>query len=151
MRMNIQSSEIGQTMAPVQHTPSSQQAKQMTTTEKVHIAEKSMTTDTKINHTELNALKTKDNESKDNKLKDNESKDNLKEKQLLAEIERSSGKIEVENKGLQFSIHQGTNRIMVRVINEKTKEVVREIPPEKVLDAIAKIIDLSGIFIDEKR
>lgn len=73
------------------------------------------------------------------------------EKKLLETIEKASGKIEVENKGLEFAIHKGTNQIMVRVINQDTHEVIKELPPEKILDMVAKMVELSGIFIDEKR
>ena len=52
---------------------------------------------------------------------------------------------------LEFSIHEGTKEIMVKVINTDTKEVVREIPAEKILDMVAKIWELAGIIVDERR
>ena len=51
----------------------------------------------------------------------------------------------------QYSIHERTKQIMIRVIDKETKELLLEIPPEKALDAIAKMWELAGIFIDEKR
>ena len=55
------------------------------------------------------------------------------------------------NSMFQYSIHDATNQIMIRVIDKETKELLLEIPPEKALDAIAKMWELAGIFIDEKR
>ena len=54
------------------------------------------------------------------------------------------------NTRLQFSVHEETNQIMVKVIDETNGEIIREIPPEKLLDALAKMWELVGILIDEK-
>lgn len=74
-----------------------------------------------------------------------------REKLILEAIEKASGKIEVESKGLQFSIHEKTNQIMIKVVDTNTKEVLKELPSEKILDMMAKLVELSGTFIDEKR
>ena len=39
---------------------------------------------------------------------------------------------------------------MVKVINEETGEIIREIPPEKILDMVAKMWELAGILVDRK-
>lgn len=52
---------------------------------------------------------------------------------------------------LQFGIHEGTNRVTIKVIDKQTKKVIRELPPEKTLDMIAKAWELAGIMVDEKR
>jgi flagellar protein FlaG len=51
----------------------------------------------------------------------------------------------------RFLVHEGTQEIMVRIINEETGDVIREIPPEKILDMLAKMWELMGLFVDEKR
>lgn len=58
--------------------------------------------------------------------------------------------VDIFNKGLHFRIHEGTERILVEVINKDSGEVIREIPPEYILDILAKIDELLGIFIDER-
>ncbi|MGQ9473544.1 MAG: flagellar protein FlaG [Candidatus Caldatribacteriaceae bacterium] len=50
---------------------------------------------------------------------------------------------------LRFSIHKPTREIIARIVNRQTGEVIREIPPEKFLDMIAKFRELIGIFVDE--
>lgn len=49
-----------------------------------------------------------------------------------------------------FGIHDGTNRVTIKIVNKETKEVIREFPPEKTLDMIAKVWDLAGLMVDEK-
>ncbi len=53
------------------------------------------------------------------------------------------------NLELRFSIHEGTREVIARIVNRETGEVIREIPPEKFLDMIAKLRELAGLFIDE--
>lgn len=50
-----------------------------------------------------------------------------------------------------FGIHEETNRVTIKIIDKDTKEIIRELPPEKTLDMIAKVWELAGILIDEKR
>lgn len=50
-----------------------------------------------------------------------------------------------------FGIHEDTNRVMIKIIDKDTKELIREFPPEETLDMIAKVWELAGILVDEKR
>ena len=49
-----------------------------------------------------------------------------------------------------FGIHDGTNRVMIKIVDKDTKEVIKEFPPEETLDMIAKVWELAGIMIDER-
>ena len=51
----------------------------------------------------------------------------------------------------EFGIHEQTNRITIKIVDKKTKEVIKELPPEKTLDMIAKVWEYAGLFVDEKR
>lgn len=51
---------------------------------------------------------------------------------------------------LQFDIHEDTGRTMVRVVDRETDEVIREIPPEEVLDVVARINEMLGLLVDER-
>ena len=50
-----------------------------------------------------------------------------------------------------FGIHEETNRVTIKIVDKDTKEVIKELPPEKTLDMIAKVWELAGIMVDEKR
>ena len=69
-------------------------------------------------------------------------------KKAVGEINQ---KIRMTHTSCQYSYHEDTNRISITVINEDTDEVIREIPPEKTLNMIAKVLELEGILVDEKR
>jgi flagellar protein FlaG len=72
------------------------------------------------------------------------------EKQLIEAIEKSNKDLILNNTSLKFSIHEATKEIIVKVIDNETKEIVKEIPPEKILDMIASMLEKTGIFVDNK-
>lgn len=50
-----------------------------------------------------------------------------------------------------FGIHEETNRVTIKIVDKDTEEVIKEFPPEKTLDMIAKVWELAGLLVDEKR
>ena len=55
------------------------------------------------------------------------------------------------NEKVQFSFHDKTNRIIIKVINSDTNEVVREIPAKYSLKLLEHFQEYLGLFIDESR
>lgn len=52
---------------------------------------------------------------------------------------------------LKFVLHEDLNEYYVTVVNPLTDEVIKEIPPKKMLDMYAAMAEFMGILIDEKR
>ena len=48
-------------------------------------------------------------------------------------------------------MHEKTNRITIKIVDKETKEIIKEFPPEKTLDMIAKVWEVAGLMVDEKR
>ncbi|MBS3872617.1 MAG: flagellar protein FlaG [Firmicutes bacterium] len=51
---------------------------------------------------------------------------------------------------LKFQKHEGSGQFMVRVINEQTDEVIREIPAERLLDLLVHLRRMVGVLVDER-
>ncbi len=88
----------------------------------------------------------------DNNENPDSSQDNLQasKDQIKKAVEKiNSG--QMENSEAVFGIHEETNRVTIKIVDKKTKEVIKELPPEKTLDMIAKVWELAGIFVNEKR
>ena len=60
-------------------------------------------------------------------------------------------KIRATRTECRFSYHEDTKRISIKVIDQTTGDTIREIPPEKTLDMIAKVWEMAGLLVDEKR
>ena len=71
-----------------------------------------------------------------------------KMKKAIAEMNK---KINNSNEEAVFGVHEETNRVMIKIVDKDTKEVIKEFPPEKTLDMIAKVWEVAGILVDEKR
>ncbi|MDF2523101.1 MAG: flagellar biosynthesis protein FlaG [Clostridiales bacterium] len=75
----------------------------------------------------------------------------VSDKVVLDAIERANKAISVSSRKFEYAIHEKTKEIMIKVIDADTNEIIREIPPEKVLDMVAKMWEMAGLIVDERR
>ncbi|MGV3136455.1 flagellar protein FlaG [Brevibacillus agri] len=52
---------------------------------------------------------------------------------------------------LKFTLHEKLNEYYVQIINDSDNTVVREIPSKKIMDMVAKMHEMIGLLVDEKR
>lgn len=72
------------------------------------------------------------------------------EEHLIKAIDKAVKALQGPTTTLEMSVHEKTHQILVKVLNKETGELIREIPPEKTLDLVAKMMEIAGILIDEK-
>lgn len=124
--------------------------------------EKKLTTVVETNKSESNDEFKKENNKNfktknNNKLKDANSKElSDEEKERIKEIINEANKV-LGNTRAAFSYHEELNRIQIKVIDNETNEVIKEIPTEETLDSLAKRIELykkfnkkNGFLFDQK-
>lgn len=75
----------------------------------------------------------------------------VSEQVVIDSIERVNKAISGSNRKFEISVHEKTKGIMVKVIDTDTNQVIREFPPEKILDMVAKLWELAGLIVDERR
>jgi len=63
--------------------------------------------------------------------------------------EKMNAAAELFNKAVEFKVFEG-NRIIIRVIDKTTDEVITEFPPERLLEALRSMERSLGLLIDEK-
>ena len=70
-----------------------------------------------------------------------------------AQIKRAVEEInkKANNSEAVFGVHEGTNRVTIKIVDKQTKEVIKEFPPDKTLDMIARVWEMAGLMVDEKR
>ncbi len=86
------------------------------------------------------------NNKKDDEKKELESNINMIDKA----VEQANKSLAIYDRYLQRTIHEKTKTIMYVMKDSKTDEIVREFPPKKVQDMIAKMWEIAGLFVDEK-
>lgn len=56
----------------------------------------------------------------------------------------------VRKRALSFHIHSDLGRVYVKVVDSDTEEVVREVPPEQLLNLVASMMKSAGLIIDRQ-
>jgi flagellar protein FlaG len=74
----------------------------------------------------------------------------VSEKAFINAVNKANKAISGANRRFEFSVHEATKEIMVKVINDETGDVIREIPNQKILDMVAKMWEMAGIMVDER-
>jgi flagellar protein FlaG len=97
------------------------------------------------------------NESSAQNFANNQSKRAETEEQIQADNAKIKKAISEMTKKVQsnaeavFGIHEKTNRVTIKMVDKETKKVIKEFPPDETLDMIAKVWEIAGILVDEKR
>jgi uncharacterized FlaG/YvyC family protein len=73
------------------------------------------------------------------------------EQQIKSAISQANNKMKTHRTRCEFSYHEETKRVSIKVVDKDTQEIIREIPPEETLEMVQKMWELAGILVDEKR
>ena len=96
-----------------------------------------------------NAPKYNQAEEEEDPLKEREEREPMDEKSvsyMMQELNELMSKI---NCNLEFQYHKEVNMMSVRMLDKKTHEVIKEVPPEDMLDQMAKAREWLGAFLDK--
>ena len=79
--------------------------------------------------------------------------DSEDENRIKSAIDQANERIKQSNgyRRLAFSYNKETGKISIKVYDEITRELIKEIPPDKNKSILERIHDLAGIVVDEKR
>lgn len=88
--------------------------------------------------------KVEDTENKDKDLSEN--KDKYSKKDLDKLVGKLNKLLEDEKTHSEYSYNEDFKMIMIKIINDDTKETVLEIPPKKIMDMLANLCRNMGVF-----
>ncbi len=72
-------------------------------------------------------------------------------KEMVAQkTEKLNQLAEILNRKIQFDVDSKDNKVIVKVIDPKTGEVIRKIPPEKIFKIEEQIDHAVGFILDER-
>nr|WP_329800090.1 flagellar protein FlaG [Lysinibacillus sphaericus] len=74
----------------------------------------------------------------------------ITKEKLKQAVETVNEFLQINHSSSKFVLHDGLERYFVQVVDAKTEEVVKEIPPRKLLDAFYEMQKLLGMIVDEK-
>ena len=90
-----------------------------------------------------------DKNGKDGNRDDSQAKQTISENSQIRKAVDEINK-KAHNSEAVFGLHEATNRVTIKIVDKDTKKVLKEYPPEKTLDMIAKVWEMAGLLVDQK-
>jgi flagellar protein FlaG len=69
---------------------------------------------------------------------------------MVEDLQASLEMLQRKNTQLNFSVHEQTDRVMVKISDRETGDVIREIPSKEFLDLAVKLQEMVGLMFDMK-
>lgn len=79
-----------------------------------------------------------------------ENKETISKEHLEKAVNTMNDFLEMQHKASKFVFHEGLDKYYVKLVDSQTEEVIKEIPPERLLDAFYEMQKLTGMIVDEK-
>ncbi|WMJ81305.1 flagellar protein FlaG [Clostridium sp. MB40-C1] len=77
--------------------------------------------------------------------------DTIEHKQIKNAVDKLNKFLQGEATHIEYERHDKLkSEFVIKIIDNKTKEVIKEIPPKKILDMVAELCKLAGVIVDEK-
>ncbi|MCH1625059.1 flagellar protein FlaG [Fredinandcohnia quinoae] len=107
-----------------------------------------------VNNVTTNSLEERqynlDQQPKSNTQQENVNEKEFNEKDLSQVINDMNQVLGNTHTTLKYEYHEKLGKYYVSLVNDLTKEVVKEIPPKKLLDMYASMKEFLGLFVDNK-
>jgi len=75
---------------------------------------------------------------------------NIDSKDTKKAVDKLNRLLEDTPTHLEYEVYGKLNSVMIKVVDDNTKEVIKEIPPKKIVDMVDKLCELAGLFMDNK-
>lgn len=92
-----------------------------------------------------------DTDSVNKEVYHGDKKDKISEELMKKSVDKLNKFLEGESTHVVYERHDKLkSQFVIKIVDNKTQEVVKEIPPKKILDMVAEMCRLAGVIFDEK-
>lgn len=81
----------------------------------------------------------------------NKEKSSQKNDANFKDVAKDVNRVINQNTIAEFGYHEETHRVIIKIKDKNTDEVIKEIPSEKALEMLEKAWEIAGILVDERR
>ncbi|WP_097025897.1 flagellar protein FlaG [Clostridium peptidivorans] len=100
------------------------------------------------------SLKSSDAGNANKNTNHQEIKSNLEKEINLSDVEKAAEKLnklfEDKNTHVEYELYGRSKSMTIKIVNNTTREIIKEVPPKKLIDMVDKLCELAGLFMDEK-
>lgn len=65
-------------------------------------------------------------------------------------VDNVNESLKINHTSVRFKYHENINRVSIKIVDDTTNEVIREIPPEETLEMVEKMLAQAGLIVDER-
>ena len=65
-------------------------------------------------------------------------------------VDATNEALKMNRTSLHMKNHEDVNRVSIKIVDDETDEVIKEIPPEESIDMLKKLLEVNGLLIDER-
>lgn len=73
-----------------------------------------------------------------------------KEEDVAKAVDKLNKFLQEDNTTAEYEVHEVFGDIMIKIVDNNTKEVLMEVPPKKILDLVAKMCEMAGVVVDKR-
>lgn len=84
------------------------------------------------------------------KINNTSNNEDVKQKDLKSALDKLNKFLEDNKTHAEYSVHKKLKDVMIKIVDDKTGQVIKEIPPKKILDMVAKMCEMVGMLFDKK-
>ena len=77
-------------------------------------------------------------------------KQRVSEKEVSKAVDKLNKLFEDKSTHVQYEVYGLSHNISIKIIDDKTEQVIKEIPSKKFIEMMDELCNLAGIMLDEK-
>ncbi|WP_077624780.1 flagellar protein FlaG [Sediminibacillus massiliensis] len=97
--------------------------------------------------TEIKQIESNDTSNREDGLNEDRESDKQRVKDMVEALNEFIGP---SRSSLKFEYHEKLEKYYATIIDTESNEVIKEIPPKKLLDMYASMAEMMGFIVDEK-
>lgn len=107
-----------------------------------------------LNHVTVDNVINAEYSQQNNSLKFDENSNNevkrISDKDVKKAIDKLNKLFEDKATHIEYELYGRHKDMTIKIVDNVTKEVVKEVPPKKIIDMVDKLCELAGLFVDDK-
>lgn len=80
----------------------------------------------------------------------NKSTKSLTEKNIKKAVNKFNALLEDNPTHLEYEVYGKFRDTVIKIVDDNTKKVVKELPPKNIIDMVEKFCEMAGLFINKK-
>lgn len=79
-----------------------------------------------------------------------EKREEIAGKLMKEAVDSTNEALKMNRTSIRMKYHEDANRVSIKIVDDETEEVIKEIPPEESIDMLKKMLEVNGLLIDER-